>query len=271
MDRSLYINEAKGLEVVRDGPSLLVKEKGKANQRIPVRLIGRVFIMGNIKLESGVFTLLAENQIPVTLMGISGVNSAVCLPYNNHLPQHYEKQKVFLETEENASRFRAFCVLWRKRFQIDVIQYIANNNTLLKEGFKESDYRQLTSKYFTGYEKPIKFVIETITNLFRGLIIERLVKAKLDPHIGVVNRRRNFGFALDISYILCPEIDLQCIIFLEYRKSISGDIKRIQRYEAATGLKKNIVHIYEDRRKRVTEQIELIIDGLFDLMRELGA
>ncbi|MBF0345226.1 MAG: CRISPR-associated endonuclease Cas1 [Nitrospirae bacterium] len=273
MDRTLYLNEAKEIEIVRDGPSLLVKEMGKANRRIPVRLLGRVFISGNIKLESGVFSLLAENQIPVIMMNISGNNGCICLPYNDHLPLYYDMQRIFVETEDNVSRFKALCVSWRKRFQIEALTNTAKaqDQTFLEEGLKESEYRQRIAEYFTAYERQVKTVRKIVSNLFRGLIVERLIMAKLDPHMGVVHRRQNFGFALDLSYLVSPEVDLQCIMFLESCKGNGIDINSIH---GGCGLKdamRDIVDRYEGRRKRLGEKIELVIDDLFSLMRELGA
>ncbi|MBF0608515.1 MAG: CRISPR-associated endonuclease Cas1 [Candidatus Magnetobacterium sp. LHC-1] len=273
MDRTLYLNEAKGIEIVRDGPSLLVKESGKANRRIPVRLIGRVFISGNVKLESGVFSLLAENQIPVMLMSVSGDNGSVCLPYNDRLPLYYDKQRIFIETEDNVSRFKAFCVSWRKRFQIEALTIMAKTQaqSFLEEGIKESEYCQAMAGYFTAYERQIKTVRRIVSNLSRGLIVEMLVKARLDPHMGVVHRRQNFGFALDISYILSPETDLQCVIFLQSCKGNNIDINSIHGGCGLRDVMRDIAGRYEGRRKRLGEKIELIIDDLFSLMRELGA
>ena len=60
MERTLYLNEKKGLVVMRDGPSLWIREKDKAGTRIPARLIDMVFIVGNIKMDAGTLMLLQK-------------------------------------------------------------------------------------------------------------------------------------------------------------------------------------------------------------------
>ncbi|MFN3531862.1 MAG: CRISPR-associated endonuclease Cas1, partial [Candidatus Brocadia sp.] len=68
MDRTLYLNENTTLNVIRDGPSIVVKEGKKSGRRVPARMIQRVIITGNIKLETSLITLFTQNNVPVTFL-----------------------------------------------------------------------------------------------------------------------------------------------------------------------------------------------------------
>jgi CRISPR/Cas system-associated endonuclease Cas1 len=133
MGRTLYLNENKGLTVLRDGPSVWIKEDGKAGRRIPARLVGRVVVIGNLRLEAGVITLFTQNDIPVTFINRRGDELAVAMPYNHHLPRHYEEQKIFLDVDENIERFKGWLYARRKETQINVIR---NKEDLIKKGLQ---------------------------------------------------------------------------------------------------------------------------------------
>ncbi|MDI6890361.1 MAG: CRISPR-associated endonuclease Cas1 [Thermodesulfovibrionales bacterium] len=200
MDRTLYLSENKGLRVFRDGPSIWIKEDGKAGRRIPARLVGRVIIIGNLSFEAGVITLFTENDIPVTFINHRGDVVAVVMRYNNHLPRHYEEQKVFLETEENIDRFKSWLYAKRKEIQINVVKRLSKRvaGMFLAKGFREKDYRRIVEGFKPVVDEQWKVVSRMINNLFREMIIGCIAKADLDPHLGVLHRRHNFGLALDI-------------------------------------------------------------------------
>ena len=105
MERTLYLNEKKGLEVLRDGPSVWVKEDGVAGRRIPARLIEHVIIMGNVRLDAGVITLFTENNIPITFMNNKGNEVALTIPFNHHYNTHYHDQRKILEKGKNIDYY----------------------------------------------------------------------------------------------------------------------------------------------------------------------
>lgn len=53
MDKTLYLTESgNDICVRRDGPSVWITTRDKAGQRAPGRLLGRVIIMGNVRLDA---------------------------------------------------------------------------------------------------------------------------------------------------------------------------------------------------------------------------
>ncbi|TAN45558.1 MAG: hypothetical protein EPN22_02320 [Nitrospirae bacterium] len=271
MDKTLYLSEAKGLEVLRDGPSLWIKQENKAGRRIPARRVGRVIIIGNVRMDSGVITLFTENDIPVTLMDTKGDEVAVTVPYNHKLPRHRKEQKIYLKNEECIKKFNMWLASNRRRVQLGVIKRLSEDKLakFCSFGFKEKEYQEFISGYKRSIETPWHSVNSLVSNIFREMILAALIKADLDPHIGVLHRRHNFSLALDICHILGPEEDLQTIQFF------GGNVGKGCLDENSDGSVrskdaiKDIVHRFENRRKTLLNMTEKIIDDLFELMRDL--
>ncbi|MFN3533313.1 MAG: hypothetical protein ACK41Q_12510, partial [Candidatus Brocadia sp.] len=87
----------------------------------------------------------------------------------------------------------------------------------------------------------------------------------LDPHMGVMHRRRDFGLALDICFILGPEIDIQSVQFLCGKR----DMDHRKNKEILSDDMKAIAARFENRKDTLVSMTEHIIDGMFELIREL--
>jgi CRISPR/Cas system-associated endonuclease Cas1 len=271
MDRTLYLNENKGLRVFRDGPSIWIREDGKAGRRVPARLVGRVVIMGNIKLESGVITLFTDRDVPVTFINCRGDSVAVALPYNEKLPRYYEEQKVFLETEENADRFKSWLHAKNKEMQLHVIQRLSKKLALkfAGDGFRERDYRKIIQQFRTCSEDQWQVILGIAASLFREMTVGCLIKAGLDPHVGVLHRRYNFSLAFDLCHILEPETEIQCLQFASGAKENKHMMKDYGNWLVTKDGMKDIIQRFENRRKQVQDIVERLIDDIFVMIREL--
>jgi len=214
-ERTLYLNEKKGLTVRRDGPSLWIRERNSAGRRIPARFIDMVYIIGNIKMDAGVVTLFVEHNVPVSFMNSKGETLGVVMPYNYTLLNYSEDQKKLLKSEEYIERFRLWTLSMRREIQLFILRKVAfaKTTTFMSEGFKEYDYKEIIRSFMYRKEKEWEVVHQVNKNIFMEMIIKHLVDAKLDPHMGVLERRKNFGFALDFYNILSPEIDRLTIDF----------------------------------------------------------
>lgn len=267
MGRTLYLTEKKGLKIFRDGPSLYIAEDGKSGRRVPVRLIDRVVIIGSVDINSLVITLFTENNIPVTFLNRRGEEMAVALSYNHNVSQHYHRQQIFLNSTENIERFNNIIKSWRHRIQMDVIKRLSKRLAinLNRTGFTERDYQKIIYAYKTLHRHLYHRINNIVSGLFRELITSRVSKVGLDPHIGVLHRRHNFGFVLDICHMLGPEEDMQTIQFLK-NKNITDLIR--QEDINPDGIK-DIVVRFENRRDWIIDTIERIFDDIFEAMREL--
>lgn len=271
MGKTLYLNESKDqIRVVRDGPSVLIKTKERACSRVPARLLSRVVIIGNVRLDAGSITLFAEHDIPVVFMDRRAEEVAVTIPYNHRLASHYEAQKVFLENKENILRYEKWANTKRMVIQVGVLKRLDRQfEGRLIHGLGEGNYKEIISRLKRGDENKWQMVTGFISNLLRGVIIERLLKADLDPHTGVIHRRHNFGLALDICYVLGAESDMQGLQFLQSKAGWPQKAGRFQDGQLSDLSVRNMVHRFENRLIVLYNMIEIIIDELFELMREI--
>jgi CRISPR/Cas system-associated endonuclease Cas1 len=255
---------------MRDGPSVLIHRKESATQRVPANLVSRVVIIGNVRLDAGAITLFTENDIPVAFMNHSGEEAAVAIPYNHRLAKHYEEQKVFLKDPENIERYAKWAVTKRMVIQTNVLKRLFKQQAYnFRFGVGEGNYQQMISELKPEGEGKWAVVNSIVMNLFRGLIIGHLIRADLDPHCGVIHRRHNFGLALDFCHITGGESDMQTIQFFR-----SADVRlflqnRAHNLAVTDSGMKNIIHRFENRQDALSNMVEIIIDEMFELMREL--
>lgn len=270
MGKTLYLNESQGLSVRRDGPSILIKQPDKAVQRIPARLVGRVVILGNVRLEAKAITLFTENAVPVVFMDRSGEEVAVAIPYNHRLSKHYEEQKIFLESTENSSRFEHWAAAKRMVLQINMLNRLLKNlEPEIRQGMGDGNYQIIISELKPKDEERWALVSSAVTNIFRGMIIEHLIKTDLDPHMGVIHRRHNFGFALDICHVIGAESDLQSLQFFRSSEANKCVIRDKGKLLLTEGGMRNIIQRFENRLAFLENTVDIIIDEIFELIREL--
>jgi len=268
MGRTLYLFENDGVTATLDGPSLWIEKPMKAGQRIPLRLISRVFLVGDIKISSAAVLALAEHNIPLIIADKFGKDRTALLPYNHRLPKYYKEQRVILENNSNIKRYMDWVETYRNFFQIKIIKKFMPLKGI-KNDIGEGDYKVLLRKLMPkdlAYWFPVK---NTICYLMRGLIIQSLVKAKLDLHVGGYFRRANFGFVMDISYILEAKADEQAIMFFKQNNIQPFFQKEGREVELTKKGHKNIVHRFENKRVMLEGEINKIIDDFFNLIREL--
>lgn len=271
MGRTLYLNEGSSkLTVMRDGPSVLIKSDEIADRRIPVRLIGRVIIIGSVRLDADIITLFAEHNVPVIFMTRNSEESVVAIPYNHRLARHYEEQKIFLYSNQNISRYEHWANTKRMTIQLKVFKRLLKSRELkLNRDIGEGNYQLILKSLKPADEDRWIIISEIASNLLRGLIIERLLKADIDPHTGIIHRRHNFGMALDLCYIMGAESDMQSLQFLNNAKLNPYFERRHNRLEVSSSGMRDIIHRFENRKEALGNTIENIIDELFELMREL--
>ena len=267
MGKTLYLKENRGIHVMQDGPSVCIKTDGRPNRRIPARLLEQVVIYGNVSVETSVFLMLAACNIPVTLLN-RGNETAVLMPYSSHTVEDHEEQRVLTQTDINVERVISWVRSKRRRVQMNVIKRLSSDAYLRfrLSGFRESDYDAFIRARVRVDRNRWTAVIDVIAGLFRELIIARLLKAGLDPHIGVLQRRENFGLALDICHVLFPEVEIQGLQFFSgkgWDKKIDGKTRLNDR-----GIH-DLAKRFENRRDAITGMTEKLIDDIFELMREL--
>jgi len=269
MERTLYLNENDDIQIRRDGPSIWIKQKGKAGRRIPQNLVDRVVIIGNVKLDTGVITLFTAKGVPVTFLNMAGEELAVTMPYSHYFPDHHEAQRLILSSEKSMKRYMTWFYAAKRRIQIEsAMRLVKNKNLIQEKGLRERDYRNIIKGLVNTKSEGWRITRRTVATILREMIIKSLIDAGLDPHIGIVHSRQNFGLALDISDIMGPEVDMQTLQFIKSSRSKEFWDKKEDGISLKKEGMKDIIHRFENRRKYNHYKIETIVDGLFDVMKE---
>lgn len=268
MDRSLYLVDNENIEVTADGPSLWIQKPMKAGQRVPLRLINRVYVIGNIKISSEAMLALAEQNIPLIVSRHSGEDKAIMLPYNHRLPSHFKEQRVILENAINLFKYIKWLKAYRMCLQLRLLKkyfpYLKKSNVL-----GEGDYEVLLAKLIPRNKCLTRVVKDVVSFLFKGLITVNLIKAGLDVHTGAYFRRVNFGFVLDLIYLLEAMVDEQVILFFK-QPNYSRFVQQCKERVCLTSEGyRNIIHRFENKKSELSNQINKVIDDFFYLIREL--
>ncbi len=263
-NRSLYLSEKKGMIVRRDGPSLWIKARGEAGQRVPARLIKRVIITGNVRLDAGAITLFAERGVPVAFLNQSGEILATAAGVNISDLAIAERQKELLSDSEGCRRSLDWIYARRQNLQLQFLKEIAPRKTEYFElaGFRDEEYSECIKGCAAEIGKRSYDAVQKIVHgLFYEFAAAMLLSARLNPHLGIEHRHQDFGLVKDICYILHAEEDRQTIRFLKadgHNKQFLLDRRN----------RREIVQRFENDKARLTVLVDSLLDDIFELMRE---
>lgn len=274
MERTLYLNETgTNISVVRDGPSLWVKEEGSSGRRIPVRLLDLVVMVHNVKIDADSLTLLAQYRVPIVLIDRRGEKLAYVLPYEKKIPSRYKDQKFVLRYERCEIRYRTWAKEKRLLISSQALKRVLRDSALSNVGVGEGNYALLIKDLLGRLDVSAEqwtCVRNTVRSLFEGLIIRRLIAWGFHIHMGVINRNKNFGLVQDLAYILDGEIDAQALQFFKSgNPKIKLELSNSGKWEIPAYAMREIIHRFENRKKPIIRIIEDIIQELCELLRQM--
>lgn len=261
--RTLYLFENENrITVHRDGPSVLITKKGKASTRIPVRLIDKVIVIGNVRIDSYSLLLFSENQIPVLFLDNKNTEQALLLPYNHKLPAYYKAQKLLLNSEQAIKRFKKWIKIRRMLEQVRVLRALFKNFNIPDE-IGEGNYQFILSKIKPNNGK-WNIIKEIVQNFIKAILTNCLLRVQIDLHLGVIHKRVNFGLLLDLLMIFEPEADLEAVKFFLIIKNSNSTDNDLTEYEI-----KNIIERFENKKESITNAVETVIDELIEILRDI--
>jgi hypothetical protein len=268
---TLYIDR-KDIHIRLDGNAIAFYANGKREGTVPINPLKRVIIAGSQTIETPVLRRLAADNISVMFLSGKQLRFGGMLHgrlHNNGLlrVKQYEKS-----LSDFAAEFAKELVIRKIIAQSHVLEDAINKlfkKTRINHEIGEGNYQMLLKGFKPNNEEQWTIVSDIVANLFRGLIIEHLIRADLDPHMGVIHRRHNLGLALDICYIMGAEGDMQSIQFFRSVAKSPFFAKSHGRWEVTNDGMRNIIHRFENRKEALCIIIDNIMDELFSLMREL--
>lgn len=208
MDRTLFLNERAGMRVRRDGPSLWIERPGSAGSRVPVRLIRRVLISGNVALDAESLTAFAERGVPVTLMSRDGEPVAMVVGCAQGLCTRRAQQAAALEDPRRRERVSAWLRAWERGRRLAVVSRLdpVTAARWRREGVRTVDYDR-----WIMHQARLRGVFPRTRAVFRAaldnLVLEAIMAAGWDPHLGL-RHRAPLGLVRDCASALQADADL---------------------------------------------------------------
>ncbi|HDG98384.1 MAG TPA: hypothetical protein ENG73_09500 [Desulfobacterales bacterium] len=249
---------------MRDGPSVIVKEQGKAERRVPARLIGRVVIVGNVPMESGVVTLFACQGTPVLFLDTKESRPAITMLCEERGPQRWTRQHLLFRRPPSADRLRMWLQSRRRASIIRVVRRLSPRlgRDFQRGGFREEHYQELLRPLRRNNPR-----WQVLVGMLRAMTLEFIVpfleRAKFDPHCGVLHRGEDFGLALDFCWVLEPELHYQALRFFKDPSRRGGLPWRPHGEEM-----REVVQRFENRKPYLRSEVQALIDEILDLMRQ---
>lgn len=270
-ERTLYLKEKRGLVVRRDGPSLWVKEKGRAGRRVPARLINMVFVFGNIKMDTGAITLFTENNIPVTFMNIRGEALGIALPGRAGSSFYVERQRIIFESDHLRERYKTWLTAMRRKLQIQTLKSVSypQAKEYMRIGFRERDYRACIERMRQGKHHHWKAAHTIVGNICAEMVIKKIIDVGLDPHRGARSTEPHFGFSHDLCAIMLPSVDFLLLKFLRSSDESHFTVDRENNCVLSKEGMRHLVCEFERYKKLLHSALDNVILSFFELLREV--
>lgn len=260
------------MTIQRDGPSLWIMMGNRAGRRVPARLISRVIITGNVKLDASVITLFTESGKPVIFLSRKGEVLATAFGMINPNWRIKERQTILFTNSLYRPRVLNWITARRRNNQMRLLKDLSCKEVelLTRKGLREKDFKRIIAPYLPADENIARVVTGTVTGLIHELAADCLLASELDPHLGVLHRRYNLGLVRDLAYIMEAEAIRQTVQFFRIKRwEFYLDFVEGEWLLNAGGMK-SIAMRFENQRSAIEEMINSLIDDIFQLMRELS-
>lgn len=257
MERTLFLTEQAGMRVRRDGPSLWIERPGLAGSRVPVRLVRRVLISGNVALDAESLTAFARRGVPITLVSRDGEPLAMVVGCATGLVARRGLQAGALEHPRVRERVSAWLRAWSRGRQLVLATRIdpVTAARWRRDGVRQPDYEG-----WVQHQGRRRGAALRRRGLFHAavstLVLDRIAEAGWDPHLGVAHCGEPLGFVKDCAEAIRADADR---IWLE-SGTLAGGTGR--------ALSVDVAGLFEQQRPRVNRLLTRLLEQYAELLRE---
>ncbi len=257
MERTLYLHEQPGLRVSRDGPSLWVEQRGTAGRRVPVRLIRRVLIAGNVALDAESLTAFAERGVPVTLLNREGQPVAMVVGCTAGLVSRRAEQAAALEDPRLRERLSAWLRAWERGRRLALASRV---DPITAARWRQAGLRARDYDLWLARQAHVRGAPPRRRGFFQAalhtLVLERVSETGWDPHLGVLHRG-SLGLVRDCVAAIQADADL---VWLE-----SGGLESVPSDGA---MSQDLAAHLETHRPRLKALLRRLLDQYESIIRE---
>ncbi len=246
--RTLYLNSLnKALTVEIDGDSLSYIEKRDRNTctiYIPLRQISRAVIFGNMRIQTDLLAKFSAFDIPVLII-TEKQNKPIISISINYANMHNNDNLMYL-IRNKKDALAKFFFYYRKLLQHMTLKTINKGAGLNLHDIKDKTYKEIISQVTEKHQPQWEEIRTLIHSLFFGYCIDVAIKyLKVNPHQGIINQMKSFGFVKDMLFSLTGEIDYQSILFFRTTKISALKPDEDKLFSTPNILK--IISIFEER------------------------
>lgn len=257
MDRTLFLNERPGLSVRRDGPSLWIEQPGSAGRRVPVRLIRRVLIAGNVALDTESLTAFAERGVPVTLVGRNGQPMAMVVSCASGLFARRGLQVGMVENPSVQERVSSWLRAWERGRRLALATGL---DAVIAARWRRHGVRTMDYEQWVQRLGRLRGAALRQRRLFHAavdtLILDRIAETGWDPHVGVIHRGESLGFVKDCAMAIRADADR---LWLEQGRLAD---------QTGAALSLDVAESFERHRSRLVRLLGRLLDQYGELLRE---
>jgi len=270
MGRTLYLAESyEPITVVCDGPSLWVQKKGSAGRRVPLRLIDRVVVVGSVKIDSDILTLLAGWDIPVFFINTKTKETAICLSNKPSNLKYSKRLFIFKASEQNYHRYLDFLRSWRRLIQLSFLERINRNvpaiEEMLNSGFTERHYKSLLRSLVADKAEDFYMTRAVLKGMLFEMIVVKMKRAGIDPEMGILHEGKRFGIVHDICYIFEPVMSFLALKFI-HSKKYPAFVRQGKLTPEGT---RDLINRFENKAREFSVMINKVLSALSNLIVEL--
>ncbi len=257
MDRTLFLNERPGLSVRRDGPSLWIDQPGSAGRRVPVRLIRRVLIAGNVSLDTESLTVFAERGVPVTLIGRHGQPVAMVVSCASGLFARRGLQIGMIENPSVQEGVSSWLRAWERGRRLALATDL---DAVIAAQWRRHGVRTLEYEQWVQRLGRLRGAALRQRRLFHAavgtLILDRVAEAGWDPHVGVIHHGEPLGFVKDCAMAIRADADR---LWLEQGRLTD---------RTGVALSLDVAERFERHRSRLVRLLSRLLDQYGELLQE---
>lgn len=257
MERTLFLNERTGMRVRRDGPSLWIERPGSAGSRVPVRLIRRVLISGNVALDTESLTAFARRGVPITFVSRDGEPLAMMVGCAGGLFARRGLQAGALENPLLRERISAWLRAWERGRRLALATRLDPVTALQwrRQGVRPADYESWIHRQ--GRLRGASLRRRGVFHAAAGTVaLDRITDAGWDPHLGVAHRGEPLGFVKDCATAIRADADR---VWLESGSLADG---------TSSALSMDVAAFFERQRPRLSRLLTRLLEQYADLLRE---
>jgi hypothetical protein len=257
MERTLFLNERAGMRVRRDGPSLWIERPGSSGSRVPVRLVRRVLISGNVALDADSLTVFARRGVPITLVSRDGEPLAMVVGCSGGLFARRGLQAGALEHPHVRERISAWLRARERGRQLALATRLDPATALQwrGQGVRPADYESWIHRQ--GRLRGASVRRRGMFHAAAGTVaLDRIADAGWDPHLGVVHRGEPLGFVKDCATAIRADADR---VWLQSGTLAGG---------TGSALSVGVAALVEQQRPRLNRLLTQLLEQYADLLRE---